>query len=89
MDHLERSNKYIEMQSVWTPGQEWLTTALFQCYLDYSCSSWNCSLGKGMIKKLQEQNKVVIFVLDLGPRSRINCDILDKVNMLSVRRVLN
>jgi len=30
------------------------------------------------------QNKVVRFVLDLGPRSRINCDILDKVNMLSV-----
>ena len=33
---------------------------------------------------MQEQNKVVRFVLDLGPRSRINCDILDKVNMLSV-----
>jgi hypothetical protein len=27
---------------------------------------------------------IVRFVLDLGPRSRINCDILDKVNMLSV-----
>jgi hypothetical protein len=38
-----------------------------------------------MIKKLQVvQNKVARFVLDLGPRSRINCDILDKVNMLSV-----
>ncbi len=38
-----------------------------------------------MIKKLQVvQNKVVRFVLDLGPRSRINWDILDKVNMLSV-----
>jgi hypothetical protein len=38
-----------------------------------------------MIKKLQVvQNKVVRFVLDLEPRSRINCDILEKVNMLSV-----
>ena len=27
---------------------------------------------------------IVRFVLDLGPRSRINCDILNKVNMLSV-----
>jgi hypothetical protein len=50
-----------------------------------SCSSWYCSLGMGMMKKLQVvQNKVVRFVLDLGPNSRINCDILDKVNMLSV-----
>jgi hypothetical protein len=62
-----------------------LTTALIQCYFDYSCSSWYSSLGKSMIKKLQVvQNKVARFVLDLGPRSRINCDILDKVNMLSV-----
>ena len=38
-----------------------------------------------MIEKLQVvQNKVVRFVLDLGPRSRINWDILDKVNMRSV-----
>ena len=29
------------------------------------------------------QNKVVRFVLDLGPRSRISCDQLDAVNMLS------
>ena len=62
-----------------------LTTALIQCYFDYSCSSWYSSLGKGMIKKLQVvQNEAVRFVLDLGPRSRINCAILDKVNMLSV-----
>jgi hypothetical protein len=39
-----------------------------------------------MMKKLQVvQNKVVRFVLDLGPNSRINCDILDKVNMLTVK----
>ena len=30
------------------------------------------------------QNKVVRFVLDLGPRSRISCDQLDVVNMLNV-----
>ena len=38
-----------------------------------------------MTKKLQIlQNKVVRFVLDLGPRARINCNILNSVGMLSV-----
>ena len=62
-----------------------LSTALIQCYFDYSCSSWYSGLGSGLTNKLQIlQNKVVRFVLDLGPRSRINCDILDSVGMLSV-----
>ena len=62
-----------------------LSTALIQCYFDYSCSSWYSSLGAGMTKKLQIlQNKVVRFVLDLGPRTSINCDKLDSVKMLSV-----
>lgn len=62
-----------------------LSTALIQCYFDYSCSSWYSGLGSGLTKKLQIlQNKVVRFVLDLGPRTRINCDILDSVGMLSV-----
>ena len=34
-----------------------LTTALIQCYIDYSCSSWYCSLGKGMIKKITSSTK--------------------------------
>ena len=62
-----------------------LSTALIQCYFDYSCSSWYSGLGSGLTKKLKIlQNKVVRFVLDLGPRTRINCDILDSVGMLSV-----
>jgi hypothetical protein len=65
------------IQCYFTRSRMTLTTALIQCYFDYSRSSWYCSLGKSMIKKLQ-------VILDLGPRSRINCDILDKVNMLSV-----
>ena len=28
------------------------------------------------------QNKVIRFILDLGPRTRITCDILESVNML-------
>ena len=27
--------------------------ALIQCYFNYSCLSWYCSLGNGMIEKLQ------------------------------------
>jgi hypothetical protein len=29
-----------------------LSTALIQCYLDYSCSSWYSGLGSGLTKKL-------------------------------------
>jgi hypothetical protein len=43
-----------------------LSTALIQCYFDYSFSSWY----SGLTKKLQIlQNKVVRFVLGLGPRT--------------------
>ena len=45
--------------------------------------TWYSSLGKSMKKKLQiMQNKVIRFILDLGPRTRITCDILESVNML-------
>ena len=43
---LYRNAMYLDARSRMT-----LTTALIQCYFDYSCSSWYCSLGKGMIKK--------------------------------------
>ncbi len=77
---LYRNSKCLDTRSRLT-----LTTALLQCYFDYSCSSWYSSLGKGMLKKLQVlQNKVVRFILDLGPRTRIDCEILEKVNMLYV-----
>ena len=73
------------MQNVLIPGREKHSTALIQCYFDYSCSSWYSGLGSGLTKKLPIlQNKVVRFVLDLRPRTRINCDILDSVGMLSV-----
>ena len=78
-------NFYIELQNVLIPGREKHSTALIQCYFDYSCSSWYSGLGSGLTKKLQIlQNKVVRFVLDLGPRTHINCDILDSVGILSV-----
>ena len=62
-----------------------LSSALIQCYFDYSCSSWYSSLSKHLKQKLQVcQNKMVRFILNLGPRHSINCDILDSLNMLNV-----
>ena len=62
-----------------------LSAALIQCYFDYSCASWYSSLGVGLVKKLQIlQNKVVRFILDLGPRTRVNFEKFDSANMLSV-----
>ena len=69
----------------WSQVEKNISTALIQCYFDYSCSSWYSGLGSGLTKKLQIlQNKVVRFVLDLGSRTHINCDILDSTGMLSV-----
>ena len=74
-------NFYIELQNVLISGREKHSTALIQCYFDYSCSSWY----SGLTKKLQIlQNKVARFVLDLGPRARIHCNMLNIVGMLSV-----
>ena len=40
-----------------------LCSALIQCHLDYSCSSWYAGLTKTLKKKLQiSQNKVVRFI---------------------------
>ena len=62
-----------------------LSSALIQCYFDYSCSSWYSSLSKHLKQKLQVcQNKMVRFILNIGPRHSINCDILDSLNMLNV-----
>ena len=75
------------MQNVLIPGREKLSTALIQCYFDYSCSSWYSGLGSGLTKKLPIlQNKVLRFVLDLGPRPRINCDILECWNAFCTRQ---
>ena len=77
--------KFLYRNGSWlnTRSRLTLSSALIQCYFDYCCSSWYSSLGKSMKKKLQiMQNKVIRFILELGPRTRITCDILESVNML-------
>lgn len=62
-----------------------LSSALIQCYFDYSCSAWYAGLNKSLKKKLQvAQNKVVRFILNLQPMTSINYNILSEINMLKV-----
>ena len=62
-----------------------LCSALILCHFDYSFSSWYAGLNKGLKRKLQiSQNKVIRFINQLGPRTRITSDILMNLNLLNV-----
>jgi hypothetical protein len=68
-----------------TQTRKTLCSALIQCYFDYACSSWYCGINKQLKHKLQvTQNKIVRFILNLGPRESISCNVLDSLNMLNV-----
>ena len=63
-----------------------LCNALIMCYYDYTCSSWYTSLSQHFKNRLQTmQNKVVRFILDLGPRAHIGQAERNKIGMLSVQ----
>ena len=60
-----------------------LCSALIQCHFDYCCSSWYSSLNKTQKNRLQVmQNKIIRFILDLGPRAHIGSREYKKVNIL-------
>jgi hypothetical protein len=62
-----------------------LCSALIQCYFDYACSAWYCGISKQLRYRLQTtQNKVVRFILNLGPREGISRNILDSLGFLNV-----
>ena len=62
-----------------------LCKALIMCHFDYAIAAWHQALSKGLKTKLQvAQNKVVRFALDLGPRTHIGQNELDRVGILSV-----
>ena len=49
-----------------------LTSALVQCHFDYAASAWYMGSTKALKDKLQvAQNKMVRFILDMGPRERM------------------
>ena len=60
-----------------------LSSALIMCHFDYACSSWYSAISQKYKKQLQIlQNKVVRFILDVGPRIHIGQNELDKVGVL-------
>ena len=77
---------YRQAKSLNESSRKILCSALIQCYFDFACSSWYSPLSQQYKKKLQiMQNKIVRFILDLGPRSHIGQDELDRVGFLSVK----
>ena len=63
-----------------------LSTALILCHYDYACSSWYSHLSQYYKKRLQTMhNKVVRFILKMGPRTHIGQRELDRVGLLSVK----
>ncbi len=68
------------------PSKKTLCSALIQSHLDYACSSWYYSLNVTRQTKLQViQNKMVRFILNLGPRDHVGLSELSKVGFLSVK----
>ena len=62
-----------------------LSTALLQCHFDYCATAWYPSLSIKMKRKMQiTQNKIVRFVLNLGPREHIGQLELNSLGFLNV-----
>ncbi len=78
---LYRQSKFLDLSSKKT-----LCSALIQSHLDYACSSWYYSLNVTLQNKLQViQNKMVRFILNLGPRDHVGLSELSKVGFLPVK----
>jgi hypothetical protein len=78
--------KFLYRNRSWlnTRSRSMLSSDLIQCYFDY-CSSWYSSITKASYKKLQVgKNKVVRYILDMKPRTRVSYEVLNLSNMLSV-----
>ncbi len=55
-----------------TATKKTLCLALTQCNFDYAVSSWYPSMSQTAKKKLQVvQNKLIRFMLNLGPRDHV------------------
>ena len=56
---------------------------LIMCYFDYACCSWYSALSQKNKNKLQiMQNKIVRFILGMGPRTHIGQEELGMVGMI-------
>jgi len=63
-----------------------LASALIQCHFDYSASAWYMSVCTTLKNKLQiAQNKIIRFVLGMGPRDHIGQLELNRVGFLNTK----
>ena len=63
-----------------------LCSALLQCHLDYCCTSWFQGLSKHHQQKLQIfQNKMIRYIMHLGPRDHVGQDEFDSVKLLDTK----
>ncbi len=62
-----------------------LCSALIQFHFDYAASAWYSGLSQVLKKRLQTtQNKMVRFILNLGPRAHVDQELLSTLNFLTV-----
>ncbi len=68
-----------------TATKKTLCLALTQCHCDYSVSSWYPAMSQTAKKKLQVvQNKLIRFMLNLGPRDHVGIEQLNTLGLLNV-----
>ncbi len=62
-----------------------LCQSLVQSHIDYAISSWYAAMSQKAKNKLQiNQNKIVRFILDLGPRTHITTKHMSDLNILKI-----
>ena len=67
-----------------------LANALLQPRFDYGCNFWYRGITQKLKDKLQvTQNKIIRFILDLHPRSHIDCLYFKKLFLVSVENRVN
>ncbi len=68
-----------------TAAKKNLCLALTQCNFDYDVSSWYPSMSQTAKKKLQVvQNKLIKFMLNLGPSDHVGIEQLNTLGLLNV-----
>ncbi len=77
---------YRNQQHLNTSTRKTLSSALIQGHMDYAAVSWYHSLSNPLKHKLQViQNKMVRFILNMGPREHIGQSELQKLRYLNVK----
>ena len=77
---LYRKSKFLNRYT-----KQLLVSSLIQCHFDYACASWYLGLSQYLKNRLQAtQNKMVRFILDLGPRTHNGRAHFEEVGWLPV-----